>query len=100
MRIALPRTHEVRRVTLSIEGLDGEIFRTVELRPSSSQPRSLTYNVSLPQQIYVVRVEFDGRPLGYIDKNQGGGWTTVGTQHQIRLDGGDHYFPPPDDEAQ
>ena len=100
VRIGLPPAREIRRVMLSIQGLDGESYRRIELRPRHPQPRWLTYNVNLPPQIYVIHVEFDGRPLGHDDKNQGGGWTTVGTQHQIRLDGGDHYFPPPDDEAQ
>lgn len=100
IRIGLAKAREIRLVTLTIQDLDGESFRTVELRPNHPQPRWLTYNVSLPSQIYVVRVDFSERPLGHVDKNQGGGWTTVGTQHQIRLDGGDHYFPPPDSEAQ
>lgn len=87
-------------MTVTITGLDGEPYRSSELHPGFPQPQWLTYVVDLPPQTYRVELEYHERPIGYVDKNHEGGWTTVGTQHQIRLDGGNHYFPPPDHEAE
>lgn len=100
LRLTLSRSVVADRVALEIVDLDGETWRSAELHPAAQNPTALEYTVSLPPADYQIRLQYRVRSIGYVDKNHGGGWTTLVIQHQIRLDGGDYRFPPPDDEAQ
>lgn len=97
--IGLPVNTTVEAVRLEIARVDGEVLRTVELRPPFTRARQVEYVVALPPDEYRIETEYELRPADKHDKSHGGGWTRMGVQHQIRLEGEAHHFPPPEHEA-
>ena len=99
LRIDLPPERAIERVKVEVSNITGEILTGVELRAPDPNPRSLECVMRLPPGDYRVSVCMEDRPARQLDKNHGGGWTRVGVLHQIRFEGEDHHFPPPDNEA-
>lgn len=99
LAIDFPADEVVREVRLEVTGLDGQPWSSIELHPPIPNPRRLECVLNLPPAEYRVEATYEIRPAGELDKNHGGGWTRVGVQHQIRLEGEAHHFPPPDHEA-
>lgn len=103
IRFRLPPDVEVGRVNVEVSDLLGETWTSAELFPEDPSSSEITYLVKLPPGNYRFKTEYEIRSkirsADADDKNHGGGWTRVGVQHQIRLEGEDHHFPPPDHEA-
>jgi hypothetical protein len=89
----------VRRVDVEIRDDHGDVWRTAELFVPSPNPRSLSYVAALPRGEYQIATSYELLDVGQTDKNHRGGWTRKTVRHQIRLEGADHHFPPPNDEA-
>jgi hypothetical protein len=100
IQLVLPRRGVVERIRIEISDSEGEVLRTTELHPDIPNPESVLYVAHLPRGKYHWCAEFEIRPSGALDKNHVGGWTRMGVRHQIRFEGEDYRFPPPEDEAQ
>lgn len=99
LRIDLPRGQLVRRVEIEIADDSGDTWRTAEIFAPLPNPPSLDYVASLPRGTYQIATHYEILTADELDKNHGGGWTRKTVRHQIRLEGADHHFPPPKDEA-
>ena len=86
---------EVRRVSIEIRQPHGEPIRRIELFPTSTRARQVECVVDAASGDYEFDVDYEFRAPDQVDKNHGGGWTRVGVQHQIRLEGEDYRIPPP-----
>jgi hypothetical protein len=97
--IGLSGDDVVREVRVDVTSPDGQAWRTIELHPLIPNPRRLECLLKLPPGEYRIDATYDMRPAGRIDKDHESDWTRMGVQHQIRLEGEDHHFPPPEHEA-
>jgi len=97
--ISLSREAVVREVRVDVTDADGEPWKSVQLFPRIPNPPWIECLVNVPAGEYRIKLTYQIRSTGSIDKNQESDWTLMGVQHQIRLDGEDHHFPPPDHEA-
>jgi hypothetical protein len=92
--LKLPQ-REVRSVRIELSDTSGELLRSVTLFPKDKLQKSLEYTARLPNGAYRAELAFECRSDAFDDKNHEGGWTLVGVQHQIRLEGEDYRFPAP-----
>ncbi len=99
LRFGLSADRAVRSLEVEVSSATGEELRSAVLRPAGGNPLKIDYLLSIPPGNYQVYIVYEMRPAEDLDKNHVGGWTRVGVQHQIRLEGEDHHFPPPDQEA-
>lgn len=99
LMLHLPRDRSVREVRIEVSGLDGQLWRNIELHPPIPNPLRQECSLRVPRGTYRIDVTYEVRSAGVIDKNHESDWTRVGVRHQILLDGEDQHFPPPEDEA-
>ena len=99
LTFSIPRGSELRRLDVEIRTADDQVLRMVTLYPQFRRAPRLEHVLSVPPGQYKLDLTYEIRSADFDDKNQGGGWTRLGLQHQIRLEGEDHRIPPPDHEA-
>ena len=94
--LRLPKS-PVRRVKLDLFDGNEELLRTVELFPRPEQSVRLEYVVNVPKGLYRLDIDYEVQVADSNIKTPGVGWTRVGVRHQIRMEGEDYRFPPPEE---
>jgi hypothetical protein len=95
--ILLPKK-PVHKVQLSLFDSDDDLIRSASFFPGFSAPSKISYGVSVPSGTYRLEIEYEiSSEKASIGKSPGVDWTRMGVQHQVRLEGEEYRFPPPEE---
>jgi hypothetical protein len=95
--VGLPRSR-VNTVKFDIFDSDNELVRSASFFPKTTTPPRIAYEVDVPSGLYRLEIEYEVSKFDSRDgKTHGVDWTRVGVQHQVRLEGEEYRFPPPEE---